>query len=262
MRITNLAIKYRTSIVVLTAILVVGGLLSYLTIPKESSPSIEFPNIVVTTIYPGASPDDVESIITQPIEQEIQGINGIKEIRSTSVEGVSTVIVEFDPDVSMDEAFQKVRDRVDIAKAELPADVEEPLVNEIDFSEFPIMTINLAANYSLTRLKEVAEDLQDDLEAIPSVLEVDLVGGLEREVQIHVDLNALQGYNLTFSDLAETIQQENTNIPGGSVDVDRLNYLVRIDGEFERPEEEIRDLVIDGSASRSARATPGCACSR
>src|SRR5690554_2545825 len=120
MKITNVAIKYRTSVVVLTVILILLGLLSYSTIPKESSPSIEIPNIVVTTLYPGASPDDIESLITQHIEQEIQSINGIKEIRSTSTEGVSTVIIEFHPDISMDDAFQKVRDKVDIAKAELP----------------------------------------------------------------------------------------------------------------------------------------------
>lgn len=244
MKITNLAIKYRTSVMVLTTLLTIGGLLSYLTIPKEAAPSIEIPNIVVTTIYPGASPDDIESIITQKIEQEIQSINGIVEIRSTSTEGVSTVIVEFDPDVSMDDAFQKVRDKVDIAKAELPTDVEEPIVSEIDFSEFPIMTVNLAADYSLARLKEEGEDLAEAIEAIPSVLEVDVVGGLEREVQVNVDLNALQGYNLTFNDLVETVSGENVNIPGGSVDVDRLNYLVRVDGEFDDPS-EIEDLVID-----------------
>ncbi|MDX1547801.1 MAG: efflux RND transporter permease subunit, partial [Rhodothermales bacterium] len=167
MRITNLAIKYRTTVVVLTVLLVIGGLYSYTTIPKESFPSIEIPNIVVTTIYPGASPDDIESLLTKPIEQEVQGINGIDEIRSTSVEGVSTVVVEFNPDISMDEAFQKVRDKVDVAKAELPADVEEPIVSEIDLQEFPILNINLAAPYSLARLKEVAEDLSDELEAIP-----------------------------------------------------------------------------------------------
>ena len=244
MQITNVAIKYRTSIMVLTAVLTLGGLVSYMTIPKESFPSIEIPNIIVTTVYPGASPDDIESLLTKPIEQEIQGINGIKEIRSTSVEGVSSIIVEFNPDVSMDEAFQKVRDKVDVAKAELPGDVEEPLVNEIDLQEFPIMNINLAAPYSLARLKDLAEDLAEEIEAIPSILEVPVVGGLEREVQVNVDLSALQGYNLTFNDLIETIQQENANIPGGSVDVDRLNYLIRIDGEIERPEQELANLVV------------------
>ena len=244
MKITNLAIKYRTSILVLTAILVIGGLISYQTIPKEAQPSIEIPNIVVTTVYPGASPDDIESLVTQHIEQEVQSVNGITEIRSISTEGVSTVIVEFDPDISIDDALQKVRDKVNIAKVEIPQEAEEPIVSEIDLQEFPIMTINLAADYSLARLKEVAEELEDELEAIASVLEVDLVGGLEREVQVNVDLNQLQAYNLTFGDVIATIQQENTNIPGGSVDVDRTNYLVRVNGEIKDPA-ELRNLVID-----------------
>ena len=121
MKITNTAIKYRTTVLVLTVVLVLGGIYSYITIPKEANPSIEIPNIVVTTIYPGASPDDVESLLTQPIESEIQVINGIKAIRSTSTEGVSSIVVEFEPDISIDEAFAKVRDKVDVAKAELPS---------------------------------------------------------------------------------------------------------------------------------------------
>ena len=243
MKITNLAIKYRTSIVVLTAILAIGGLYSYSTIPKEAAPSIEIPQIVVTVLYPGASPNDVESLLTQPVEREIQTINGIKEIRSTSTEGVSTVIVEFEPDVSMDDAYQKVRDKVSVAKPQLPDDIEEPIISEIDFQDFPIMTISLAANYSLSRLKEIAENLEDEIEKVPSVLEVDLVGGLEREVRVDVDLNAIQAYNLAFMDVVEIIRSENTNVPGGSVDVDRLNYLVRVDGEIEDPS-EIDQLVV------------------
>lgn len=244
MTITNLAIRYRTSIIVLTAILVIGGLISYQTIPKEAQPSIEIPNIVVTTVYAGASPNDIESLVTQPIEQEVQSVNGIKEIRSTSTEGVSTVIIEFDPDVSIDDALQKVRDRVNVAKSEIPGETEEPIVSEIDMQDFPIMTINLAADYSLAQLKEVAEELQDEIETISSVLQVDLIGGLEREVQVNVNLNKLQAYNLSFSDVIETIQQENTNIPGGSVDVDRTNYLVRVNGEIEDPS-DLRSLVIE-----------------
>jgi multidrug efflux pump subunit AcrB len=249
MKVTNLAISYRTSVLVLTIILVVGGLLTYSTIPKESFPSIEIPNIIVTTVYPGASPDDIESLITQPIEREIQSVNGIKEIRSTSTEGVSTVVIEFDPDVSIDDAFQKIRDKVDIAKTELPSEAEEPLVNEIDLQEFPIMTINLAADYSLARLKDVADDLADELESISSILQVDVVGALEREVQVNVDLNALKAYNLAFGDIVAKLREENTNIPGGSIDVDRLNYLVRVDGEIEHPS-EIEELVLDTPAGR------------
>ncbi len=250
MKITDVAIRYRTSVLVLAVLLSIGGLISYLTIPKEAQPSIEIPNIVVTTIYPGASPDDIESLITQKIEQEIQAISGIKEIRSTSTEGVSSIIVEFEPDVEMNDAYQKVRDKVSTAESELPTDLqEEPIVSEINLSEMPIMAVNLAGDYGIARLKEAAEDLQDDLEAIPSVLEVDLIGGLEREVQINVDLARLQGYNLTFNDLVEAVAGENANIPGGSVDVDRDNYLVRVNGQFNDPA-EINDVVVKAPGGR------------
>ena len=255
MSITDLAIKYRTSVVVLTLLLVFGGLYSYVSLPKEAQPSIEFPQIVVTTLYPGASPDDVESVVTQVLEQEISSVNGIEELRSISTEGVSTLVIEFSPDVEISDASQKVREKVDIAKADLPTDTEEPLISEIDTSEFPILSINLAAKYSLARLKQVAEDVQDEVEGIPSVLEANLIGGLDREVQVDVDLNALQGYGLSFNDLINTIQAENTNLPGGSIDVDRLNYLVRVDGQFDDPEREIADLVVksDGTSSVHVR---------
>ncbi len=244
MKITNLSIKYRTAIAVFTLLLAIGGLASYLTIPKESNPSIEFPQIVVTSIYPGASPSDVESTVSQVVEQEISSINGIDEMRSTSSEGVSTVVVEFTPDVDTDKAYQEVNRAVDRAQPDLPDAVEEPLVDEINTDDFPIMTLNLSGTYSLARLKEVAEDLQDDLEGISTVLEANIIGGLTREVQVNVDLSALKTHGVSFNDLISTIQQENTNIPGGSIDVDRLNYLVRVDGQFDEPADQIEELVV------------------
>ena len=244
MKITNLSIKYRTAIAVFTLILAVGGLTSYLTIPKESQPSIEFPQIVVTSIYAGASPSDVESTVTQVVEQEISSINGIDEMRSTSSEGVSTIVVEFTPDVDTDKAYQEVNRAVDRAQPDLPEAVEEPMVDEINTDEFPIMTVNLSGSYSLARLKEVAEDLQDEVEGISSVLEANLIGGLTREVQINVDLSALKSHGVSFNDLVSTIQQENTNIPGGSIDIDRLNYLVRVNGQFDNPSQQIENLVV------------------
>lgn len=246
---TNLAIKYRVVVLILTGMLVFGGFLSYTTLPKESQPSIEIPTIIITTVYPGASPNDIENLITQRIEKEVQGLNGIKEIRSTSTEGVSSITVEFDPSVEMDEAFQGVRDRVDLAKSELPGDAEDPIVSEINLSEFPIMFVNLAGDYGLANLRDVAERLQDDLEGIRSVLGVDLVGGIEREVQVNVDLARLQGANLTFNDLVDAIRNENSNIPGGSIDVERQNFLVRVDGTFSSPD-VIRNIVIKSPGGR------------
>ncbi len=248
MKIIDLAIRYRPSIAVLTVLLTLGGLISYLTIPKESYPTIEIPNIIVTGVYPGASPDDIETLVTQPLEQEIQSVTGIKEIRSTSFQGVSSIQIEFNPDVSIDFALQRVRDKVNLA--ELPEDVEIPLVQEIDLQEFPIMSINLSATYSLADLKDVAETVADEIEALPSILEVDVIGGLEREVKVNVDITALQGYGIAFDDVITTIAEENLNTPGGSISVDRRNYLVRIDGEFSDPETEISSLVLSSPDDR------------
>lgn len=249
MRITNLAIKNRTAIVVLTVVLVIGGLMSYISIPKESSPQIEFAMIVVTTIYPGASPNDIESIITQEIESEVSVITGIDEIRSTSTEGVSTVVIEFVPDKDVSEAAQEVREKVDLAKPEFPSDVEDPIVSEIDFSLFPIMSVNLLSAGSLAHLRDTAEDLQDILDGVRGVLDVNLIGGLEREVQVNVDIARLQGYDLAIEDVVMAIREENINIPGGSVDLGPENYLVRIDGEFDDPS-EIENLVIEARNGR------------
>jgi multidrug efflux pump subunit AcrB len=243
MKITDLAISNRTAVVVLALALTIGGLVAYVTLPKESQPQIEFATIVVTTIYPGASPDDVESIITQEVEREVSTITGLDVLRSTSTEGVSTVIAEFFPDKDIDEASQEVREAVDIAKTEFPSDVEEPIVSEISFDDFPVVTVNLLTDGSLTGLRETAEELQDEIESVPGVSEVDLLGGLEREVQVDVDLAALQASGLGINDVVTAVQTENANIPGGSVDVGPENYLVRVNGEFDRPE-EILDLVV------------------
>ena len=243
MSITDLAINNRTAIVVLTVALTIGGLIAYVALPKESQPQIEFATIVITTIYPGASPDDIEAIVTQEVEREVATLDGLDELRSTSTEGVSTVIAEFFPDKDIDEASREVREAVDRAKVEFPGDVEEPIVSDIDFADFPVLTVNLQTEGSLTALRETAEDLQDDIESVPGVSGVDLLGGLEREVQVDVDLAALQGYGIGITDVVTAVQTENTNIPGGSVDVGPENYLVRIDGEFRDPR-EILDLVV------------------
>lgn len=245
MKITEIAIKYRPSVAILTLMLTVGGLVSYLTISKEAFPSIEIPTIIITSVYPGASPSDIESLITRIVEEEVQSVSGIKEIRSSSVQGVSTIIVEFNPDVSLDLAYQRVRDKVQLAKPRLPGDIEEPIVSEFDVEDIPIMSINLGGAFTLTELKEVAEDLADEIEKSPDVLEVQVIGALEREVQVNVDIRALQGYGLTFTDLIETINAENSNTPGGTIRVDRQNYILRIDGEFREIEREIKDLVIE-----------------
>ncbi|MFC1544195.1 efflux RND transporter permease subunit [Gemmatimonadota bacterium] len=246
---STLAIRNPISVLVLIVLIVVIGLGSYTSIPKESSPEITIPNIVVSTIYPGASPDDVESLITQELEKELATIADIKVMTSASVEGYSSINVEFQAGTDMDEAMQQVREKVDLAKPELPSDAEDPAIFEIDISEFPILQVNISGEYSQVRLKELAEDMQDRIESIPSVLEVTLSGGIEREVQVNVDLPRLKYYELTFSDVVSAIALENVTIPGGSIDVGHLKYLIRTPGEFDNTR-MIEEIVVIANDDR------------
>jgi multidrug efflux pump subunit AcrB len=242
-RLTSYAIDHKTSVFVLFFIIMLGGLISYARIPKESFPEMEIPMIAVNTIYPGVAPADMETLVTRPIEDELNTIADIEELTSTSIEGYSSVVAEFSTTVDLEDALQKVREKVDLARPELPEDAEEPTIMEFNFDEVPIMQVNLSGEYGLVRLKELGEELQDRLEQIPSILRVDLRGGLEREVKVDVDLAKLKYYDLAMFDVIEAIQTEHVNIPGGSIDVGDFKYLVRVDGEFEDPT-LIGDLVL------------------
>ncbi len=240
---STFAINNRISVLVMVALIAIMGAVSYLTIPKESFPNITVPNIFVTTIYPGVSPEDMESLVTRKLEDELGNISEIKEMTSTSSEGYSSVILEFDTGIDIEEALQKVREKVDLAKAELPEDAEEPLVQEVNLSEFPIMQINLSGDYDLEILKDIAEDLQDKIEAVPTVLGVDLTGGLEREVQVDVDLAKLKYYNLSFGDIIGAISSENVTIPGGDISVGTKSFLLRVPGQYQETQ-PIADVVL------------------
>lgn len=241
---SSFSINNRISVLVIIVLVALFGVQSYINIPKESSPDITIPNIMVITTYPGVSPEDMESLVTRKLEDELSGISDVKEMTSTTSEGYSNINMEFSSDVNIDDALQKVREKVDLAKPELPQDVEDPIIQEINFSEFPIMQVNISGEYGLVQLKEIAEDLQDQIESIPSVLEVNLAGGLEREVKVDVNLPKLKYYGLTFGDLIAAIQQENVTIPGGTIDVGTKKFLLRVPGEYETVK-PIEDIVID-----------------
>ena len=240
---TTLAVDNRIAIYVLTAIIAIMGLVSYISLPKESAPEVVIPMAFVSTPYFGVSPADIESQVTQPLEKELKGLSGIKKITSQSMEGYSAVTVEFNPDVDITEALQKVRERVDLAKKDIPEDAEEPRVMEINTSEFPILFVNISGAYSLVKLKEIAEVIEDDIEAFDEVLEVDLSGGLEREVSVDVDLSRTKYYNISLQDVINAVRNENTTIPGGTVDIDNMKFLVRVPGEFDAAE-QVRNIVI------------------
>ncbi|GAB4177107.1 MAG: efflux RND transporter permease subunit [Geothermobacteraceae bacterium] len=244
MLISRVAIERRSTVFALMLIIVIVGVYSYLVLPRESTPDITIPVVLVVTPYEGVASSDIENLITHPIERKLKGLKDVEEIRSVSAEGSSMITVEFQPDVNIDDAMQWVRDKVDQAKGDLPADLEnDPQILEINLSEFPILMLAVSGPLPETVLKKIGEKLEDEIEAIPGVLDVVLTGGRERQIRVEFDPDRLAAYQLTFAEIAAALNRENVNIPGGAIDIGSGKYLLRIPGEFTDPA-EIDNLVL------------------
>ncbi len=241
---TTLALDNRNTVYFLTFLFLVMGIIAYQTLPKDSYPEIEQPMVYVGTSHPGNSPLDMENLITRPLEKEINDISEIDNIRSTSVQDYSTIIVEFEPEYDIDDALQKVKDAVDRAEAELPNDLDQdPNVFDMNFSEFPIMNINLSGNYSLEELEDYAEDLKDELEKINEISSVDIRGVDEKEVKVKVDPYLMEARNVNFEDIENAISAENVTLSGGNMKQNGIRRAIRIVGEFDQPK-EMNDIVV------------------
>ena len=249
MILTDVAIKNRTTIAVLGLIILILGVSSYLTLPREAFPDIPIPHILVNTVYEGVSPADMETSVTMKIEKELNGIRGVKQIMSSSAEGVSMIDVEFTPDVPTDVALQRVRDRVDLARGELPDDVLEPVIKEINLAEFPIMQVSISGDVSPMQLKEIADKMQDEIETLPGVLKVDVLGALEPEIRMEFDRDRMAMYNLVITDIMQLIPTENVNISAGGLETKGTKFHVRIPAELVSAD-EVDHLLI---ASRDGK---------
>jgi multidrug efflux pump len=238
---STLSLKNRTSVLVIVFIIIAGGLSSYLNMARESFPEVVIPQIYVGTPYPGNSPLDIEKKITRPLEKEIKTITGIDKMTSTSVQGYSTVFIEFDFSVTPEEALRKVKDKVDIAMSdsEFPTDLPaDPNIFEMNISEMmPVMNINVSGNYSLDQLKKYAEYLEDEIEVLPEISEVDIRGVQDKEMKVNVDMMKLEASEISFNDVAGAINNENTTISGGEILDNDLRRTVRVVGEFQSAEE-------------------------
>ena len=243
-KLTTLALRNRNTIFLLAFVILIFGGISYKGLPKELFPDIVIPTILVQTTYPGNAPIDIENLITRPLEKEIEGINGIKELSSTSAQDASMVFVEFNTDVNIDDALSDVKDAVDNAKRELPGDLMfDPLVMDIDLSEFPIININLSGDFSLEELREYGEYLEDEIEGIPEVSKVELEGLNETEIQINVDLHKMEILDLSFYDIEMAVATENVSISGGEIKLGSARRTIRTIGEF-KSVSEIGDIIV------------------
>ncbi len=238
------AINNRTSIFVLTVILTLTGLAAYNSLPKESFPEIVLPKIYISTIYPGTSPANMENLVTKPIEKQMKSIAGVKKITSNSYQDYSNVIVEFSTDVNIPIAKQKVKDGVDKAKSDLPADLpHDPNVIDINFSELPILYVNLSGDFDLNKLKKYADRLKDRIESMKEITRVDVIGALDREIQVNIDMYRAQVSQISIGDIERSIGYENMTISGGAVKMGGLQRTINIKKEF-KTVDELNDLII------------------
>ena len=248
MNIWSLAVDNKVAVYILMVMIVLFGWSSYMRLPREASPDITIPYVIVATPYIGVAPSDIEGLVTQPLERALKGLKDIKQISSVSKEGLSTIQVEFNTGIDVDEALRRVRDKVNSTRPQLPNDILDPVVSEINISEFPIMYVSVGGDVGVARLKKIAEDLQDRIEAVPGLLRADIIGGLEPEVQVNVDVYRMNAYQVSFDDVANAIRMENLSIPGGSIDTKEKNLTIRVPGEFKtvRPLEDIVLKIQNG----------------
>lgn len=241
---TDWAVNNDTSVFILTLIIIVFGLISYAKMPKEQFPEIRIPMVYVNTIYPGNSPVDVENLVTRHIEKQLKSVKGVKKITSTSAQDISAVVVEFNENVDVSKAVQDTKDAVDKAKKDLPKDLDQdPSVTELDFSEIPIMTVNLSGDFEVDKLKDYAEYLEDEIEELPEVARVDIAGSLEREIQINADPFKMDARQVTFGDIEQAISAENLSMSAGDVLTGGYRRSLRLSGEF-TDAEQIRDVIV------------------
>ena len=241
---SSFSVDNSTSIIILTLIITVLGLGAYRTMPKESFPEIVIPTVYIGTPYPGNSPVDMENLITRPIEKELKSLNNVKDIKSTSVQDFSSIVVEFTPGVELAKAIQDVKDAVDKAKSELPTDLDQdPDVVEVNTSDFPIMNVNISGPYSEQELKRYGEYLEDAIEKLPEISKADLAGTVEREIQINVDPYKMESMGVSFGDISGAIQSENLTASGGSIKNGDFERTLRVDGEFTSPK-DLEEIIV------------------
>lgn len=245
---TSWAIDSKTSVYVLAVFITLLGIQSYVSIPKEQFPEIVIPTVLVNTVYPGTSPTDMENLVTRPIEKQLKGVSGVKKITSSSLQDFSMVAVEFNTDVEISEAKQRVKDAVDKSRSDLPNNLpRDPDVAEIDFSEIPIMYVQLSGNYDLEKLKKYAETAQDRIEGFKEITRVDIVGALEREIQIDVDIFKMQAASASFSDIERAVSAENITISAGNITTYGMKRSIRVIGQFDDVN-TLRNLAFKSSS--------------
>jgi multidrug efflux pump len=245
------AIENKTAIYVMTIIIAIMGWVTYNSLPKENFPEVVIPKIFIQTIYPGTSPQNMETLITKQIEKQLKSTKGLKKITSSSYQDVSIITAEFNTNVDIKDAKQRVKDAVDKAKPDIPNDLpDEPVIMDINLSDLPIMFVNLSGDYDLKKLKDYAEDIKDRIEGLKEISRVEIVGALDPEIQINVDMNKMEAAQISFTDIARVVGSENRTISGGNVKMDGVLRTLNVKQEYQNAE-QIANTVIQNPQGKS-----------
>ena len=243
------AIEHRTVIYVIMTLFFILGISSYFSMPREAFPEINDTKVFVSTVYPGNTAEDIERIVTDPLEEALKGVPNMVEIRSTSSEDFSVIEVEFDENITIDDAKQKVKDLVDGVKGGPDWPVfnnakVEPNIFELDFSELqPILNISLIGDYPIEQLKIYAERLENQIEQLPQIKEVNIRGIQIFEVEVAVDVYKMTAARVSFNDILGTISKENSTISGGNIVMGGQRRNIRLTGEISDPK-ELKNFVV------------------
>ncbi|QKJ29177.1 efflux RND transporter permease subunit [Mucilaginibacter mali] len=240
------AIDNKTAIYVVIFLITLLGIISYNNLPKENFPDITIPKIYVSAPYPGTSPANMETLVTRQIEKQLKSLKGLKKVTSNSYQDYCAIVAEFNPTVKIEDAKQRVKDAVDKAKPDLPQNdpnFKDPQVNDINFSDLPILYVNISGNYDLKKLKEYADELKDDIEGMREISKVDEVGALTPQIQINVDMNKMAAAQLGFGDIIQAVGNENVTSSAGTVRMDGVRRSINLRMAF-KSADEVNNMVI------------------
>ena len=253
MDIVKLAIRNSRLTLATLVFLIVAGAVSYLSIPKEAEPDVAIPILYISLGYQGISPEDSERLLLRPVEAQVKGIKGLKEMKSSAYQGGGFVLLEFDPSTDLSTALEDTRNKVSDAKRDLPSGADEPTVNEVNISEFPVLVVTLSGHIPERALTAAARELRDLIEEVPGVLEASLQGARDDLVEVVIDPMKLSSYGLQLDQMVQAIGASNSLVAAGALKGDEGSYPVKVPALIETVE-DVANLPIVASGNAVVRA--------
>ncbi|WP_029034568.1 efflux RND transporter permease subunit [Salinimicrobium terrae] len=255
MKLAEVSIKRPSLVIVMLALLIIGGLFSYSQLNYELIPKMEIKVVTVMTIYPGASPAEVENTVSRKVEDAVSSLENIKKIQTSSFESLSVVTIQFNNDADVDFLLNEAQRKINSIRSDLPEDIEEPSLSQFSLSDLPIVSLGVTANLSENELYELIDQkIQPAFSRLSGVAQVNMVGGQEREIRVNLDPNKLEGYGLTVPMVQQIISASNLDFPTGNITTRENTTLIRLSGKIQSVD-ELRNLVIASQNGQNIRLT-------